>query len=207
MKTKKLNFFPRNKDWFFLNLPVSIMFFSLIYNPSLWSVFTPYSGYTAFVLLIIVLSLNPLVFLFPKQLWLKKINRHRRVIGVAVFTYAFVHVLCFVIKRGGLIETLPYMLHPVIAPGMIAFFIFFILTVTSNNISIKKLGFRRWKKIHKYVYLAEVCLLLHLVLLGNNPKLLGPYPRFLGLLGLVPIIALQLIRKYKQKKENSNPPF
>lgn len=180
----------KNYGWIALNLPALLMLMILIYNPNLWKFLTPYTGYAALSLLILVLSLNPLQTFLPTSVFIKKINKHRRQTGVAVFSYAVIHFFCFFIKREySLSETFYYFLHPAILPAAIALFIFGILALTSNNYFVKKMGFIQWKKLHKTVYIAEGLVFMHMILLGNI---------LYACIAFVPLVGLQLIRKRKK---------
>ena len=187
--------FKKNISWILLNLPALIMFIALCINPRLWEPLTPYTGYISLGLLVIVLALNPLQNMIPTSIFIKKINRFRRQIGVAVLSYALVHVLCFYIKRDGLMDFLHYFLHPAIIPGLLALAIFIPLALTSTNSSVKKLGFVKWKKLHKFVYLAEWLLVLHLFFVGSF--------MYAGLI-FTPLMVLQYLRRRKRKHQLRN---
>ncbi|AIK96079.1 ferric reductase-like transmembrane domain-containing protein [Candidatus Odyssella acanthamoebae] len=117
----------------------------------------------------------------------KKINRYRREIGVACFSYSVVHLVCFIVKRGSLSETLKFIFHPALTSVfLVAFPIFFLLTITSNNTSIKKMGFLKWKKLHNKIYIAELAVFIHLYMVGAVQ---------LAFLTLIPLATLQCIRK------------
>ena len=143
-------------------------------------------------LLVLTLSLNPLQYLFPRSTFLKKINHHRRILGVACFSYAAVHVFCFIIKRGSLAATFRFLLHPALLPGAIAFIIFLALALTSNNYSVKEMGFLNWKKLHKTVYIAEALIFIHMLFLS---------PR-VGFLVFIPLVTLQLIRRRGKRNQS-----
>ena len=157
-------FFSKNRNWILLNFPALFMALGLIINKSLYHDFIIYSGYIAISLLAIVLALNPLIVIFKSNIFLKKINKHRRIIGVAVFTYASLHFLCYLVKKGGVINALSWLFHPILLPGFIAFIIFAILAITSNNLSIRILAITRWRKLHKLVYFGEFFVIVHLLL-------------------------------------------
>ncbi len=57
-----------------------------------------------------------------------------------------------------------WLFHPILLPGFIAFIIFAILAITSNNVSIRILAITRWRKLHKLVYLGEFFVIVHLLL-------------------------------------------
>lgn len=162
----------------------------LLINPQNWKVLTSYSGYSSVGFLIAVLSLNPLKKLIPKWLLITYLNRYRRELGVAAFSYATVHFLCFIIKRGGILETLPYAIHPAIAPVLlVAYPIFFLLAISSNQYSIKKLTFLKWKRLHSKVYFAECAIILHMILMGQ---------KLWASVLFIPLLILQFWRKRKE---------
>jgi sulfoxide reductase heme-binding subunit YedZ len=154
-------YFSKNKDWIILNLPCFVMFATLIMSTQYSKDIFLYSGYIAAILLIFLLSLNPFIRRFNID-FLRKVNRYRRIIGVAVFSYASLHVMCYIAKKGISISAL--LKSPVLSFGALAFIILIPLAITSNNFSIKKLTLPTWRKLHKYVYLAEGALFLHLAL-------------------------------------------
>lgn len=102
-KTKAIKndgqWFRRHQTWIILNTPAMVMCAMLVYSTPLWKELTFYSGYFAVALLVVIFSLNPLQSFVPTSVFIKKMNRYRRPIGVAVFTYVAVHSLCFLIKR------------------------------------------------------------------------------------------------------------
>ncbi len=182
----------KNYTWMILNLPALIMFVFLEIHPPFWKEITFFSGYFALAFLVVVLSLNPLQTLFPTSVFIKQVNKYRRQIGVAVFSYAVIHFLCFLTKREFDIgATLKYFFHPALIPAVIALVIFGLLALTSNNYAVKKLGFVKWKKLHKFVYIAEALIFIHMFILGA---------RLYAFLIFVPLVMLQILRKIKKKK-------
>ena len=162
----------------------------LVIDPKNWKVLTSYSGYFAVGFLITTLSLNPLKKLFPRWMLITKLNRYRREFGVAVFSFATIHLICFIIKRGGVMKTLPFAFHPAIGPVLlVAYPIFFLLAISSNQYSIKKLTFPKWKKLHKIVYCAEGAIVLHMVLVGQ---------KLWAAIIFVPLVFLQTLRIRKK---------
>lgn len=138
-----------------------------------------------------LLMLNPLRSLFATSKILRAFNKHRRILGVATFNYAFLHIICFFIKRGGIMESLKWIKHPVILPGFIAFLIFIPLALTSNKFSLKRLKFPQWKKLHTKAYIAEWGIFLHMILRGGDTAVYA-------LLFFIPLFVLQGIRRYKR---------
>ena len=60
------------------------------------------------------------------------------------------------------------MTRPFIAVGMTAFFLMIPLAITSTNKMLKRLGGKRWNKLHKLVYAAGVAGTLHYWLLVKS---------------------------------------
>ncbi len=118
----------------------------------------------------IALLIGPLARLFPRRNYV----RHRRTFGVLGFTFIIIHTMAviaflFNFDIGGLVfERNPYA-NPIIF-GLLAFYIYIPLYLTSTDWATRKLGFRKWKAIHRLVYIAWILSVLHFVQI--NPKLL-----------------------------------
>jgi sulfoxide reductase heme-binding subunit YedZ len=117
------------------------------------------------VLLAVVLTFTPLRVLFPKWGISQALNRHRRLVGVSAFVYATLHVTAHVLYEGGfgvIGETFNTALKkPFQLTGLIAFTILFILAVTSLHAFVRWLGGKRWKNLHRLVYLAAGLVVYH----------------------------------------------
>jgi sulfoxide reductase heme-binding subunit YedZ len=88
---------------------------------------------------------------------------------------------------GGFLQGLVYFLHPAIIPAFfIAFPIMLMLAVTSNNYSVKKLSFSKWKRLHKTVYIAEFAIMVHMALMGSLRLMLFLF---------IPLCFLQFMRR------------
>ncbi|PVA07888.1 protein-methionine-sulfoxide reductase heme-binding subunit MsrQ [Thalassorhabdomicrobium marinisediminis] len=81
--------------------------------------------------------------------------KFRRTLGVLSFVYVVVHLGIWV----GLDMSLRWgqmwadiLKRPYITIGMVAFVLMIPLAVTSNNLSIRKMGGAAWRKMHKAVY-------------------------------------------------------
>ncbi|MBS0629763.1 MAG: ferric reductase-like transmembrane domain-containing protein [Verrucomicrobia bacterium] len=150
-------------------------------------------GYTAVALLAICLVSAPLHKMFSASKILSVLHRHQRETGLASFFYALVHATSYFIEkriRIGEYEWI-YLLHPVIIPGWIALAILLALAVTSNQFSIKKLTYKKWKNLHRAVYIAEGAVFFHMVFQGGQILLWG-------CLIFIPLFIAQSIR-WKKK--------
>lgn len=116
-------------------------------------------GQGALVLLLCTLSLTPLTRMTR---W-KGFSVIRRQLGLWTFSYGVLHLLCYLLFILGLNWTAlgeDLQKRPYIIVGALALLILLALAVTSNRLAMRKLG-KRWKPLHKGVYLVLVLVLLH----------------------------------------------
>ncbi len=144
-------------------------------------------GFTAAVLLALVLTFSPLRIFWPKSALVRALNRHRRLVGVSVFVYASLHLTMHFIYEGGFGTFATDWKKPFIAFGLGAFAILLVLAVTSINPFVRRLGGRRWKNLHRLVYLAAGLVVWHQIL----ARKLFP-PQVVWIFG--PLILLEIAR-------------
>jgi sulfoxide reductase heme-binding subunit YedZ len=120
-------------------------------------------GFTAAVLLAVVLVLSPLRVLLPGWRAARLVQRHRRFIGVSVFVYAAMHVVMHFIYEGGFGTFRADWQKPFILVGLVAFAILLVLAATSVDAAVRWLGAARWKWLHRLVYVAAVLVMYHQV--------------------------------------------
>ena len=118
-------------------------------------------GFIACVLLAAVLALTPLRVLFPRWGVAQALNRHRRLIGVAAFFYALIHLSCQFLHEAGWPTFFTDIRKPFLFLGMLAFLILLLLAVTSFHFMVRWLGGRRWKNIHRLAYVAAPVAAFH----------------------------------------------
>lgn len=119
------------------------------------------TGYTALLLLIISLAVTPVRKLIPKLTWLIKF---RRLLGLFAFFYGTVHMLAWVALYSGFnVQQMADDLtkRRFIWIGMITYLLLVPLAATSTNWSIRKLGGKRWARLHSLVYVASICGIVH----------------------------------------------
>jgi ferredoxin-NADP reductase/DMSO/TMAO reductase YedYZ heme-binding membrane subunit len=145
------------------------------------------SGEIAIWILGAVLSLSPLRTLFPTSKIVGALNRHRRALGVTAFIYALLHVNLNFIYQGGIQSYLASISEPFFLAGTYGFLILLLLTATSNDWSVRELGFAFWKWIHRFVYLAALVLFYHQ---GSANK--GNWGMAVTL--FIPVTTLQVLR-------------
>lgn len=83
--------------------------------------------------------------------------KFRRALGVLAFTYVALHLAVWVVLDMSLLWGQMWAdiwKRPYITVGMASFVVLLPLVVTSNNLSLRKLGAGTWRKLHKLTYLA-----------------------------------------------------
>jgi sulfoxide reductase heme-binding subunit YedZ len=119
------------------------------------------TGLATLRLLIITLAITPLRKLIPKLGWLV---RFRRLLGLFAFFYGTLHLLTYVALYSGFdlnAIAADIVKRRFITMGVAAWLLLLPLAATSTNWSIRKLGGKRWNRLHKLVYLAAVCGVIH----------------------------------------------
>ncbi len=92
-----------------------------------------------------------------------RIAPYRRTLGLWTFAYALLHFATYAVLDLGLdFAALGEDLRerPYIAVGFTAFTILAVLAATSNRGAVRRLG-RRWRKLHRMVYVAALLGVLH----------------------------------------------
>lgn len=121
---------------------------------------THHTGWFSLLFLIITLSVTPLRRLTG---W-HKVIQYRRMLGLFAAFYAVLHFsIWFVLDK---FFSVPEMLadvvkRPFITAGMVGFVLMLPLTVTSTAGMIRRLGGRRWQKLHRLVYVIGIAVVLH----------------------------------------------
>lgn len=118
-----------------------------------------WSGAISVALVLLALAATPARRIFRGQPWPRWLIRNRRYLGVASFGYAVVHLLLWLrgVTRESFLESF---VEFAILVGWISFLIYVLLTLTSNDYSVRRLG-PWWKHLHWWVYPATVLALLH----------------------------------------------
>ena len=118
------------------------------------------TGLWALRLLLLTLAVTPLCRISGISAWV----RLRRMIGLYSFFYALLHFTTYALLDHGLDpgSMLDDVLkRPYITFGFSAFLLLIPLAVTSSNRAMRRLGGRRWKRLHRLVYLCGLGGVLH----------------------------------------------
>lgn len=125
------------------------------------------TGMLTLIFLMITLALTPARKVTGAN-WLVKF---RRMLGLYAFFYGTLHLITyFWFDRFFNLRSVvsDVMQRPFIAIGMTAFFLMVPLAITSTNQMIKRLGGKRWAKLHRLVYLAGIAGVVHFWLLVKS---------------------------------------
>ncbi|MFH1785505.1 MAG: ferric reductase-like transmembrane domain-containing protein [Candidatus Micrarchaeota archaeon] len=144
---------------------VLLGFYETMNSESTTVAFVRFSALAAYLLLCITLLIGPLVTLWPKEF--AQIVEPRRAIGIASFVFVLLHVFLsmahyFSWDINGIFSV------PPMAIGTVALILLFLLTITSCDFAIKKLGAVWWKRIQQFNYLAFILVTIHFVMKANG---------------------------------------
>jgi methionine sulfoxide reductase heme-binding subunit len=119
-------------------------------------------GLWALRFLIASLAITPL-----RQLAGVNFLRYRRALGLLAFYYALLHLTTYLVLDQGLdfdAVLADILKRLYITIGMACFVVLLPLAVTSNNLTIRRLGGKAWQRLHRFVYVAAILAVLHFLL-------------------------------------------
>ena len=119
------------------------------------------TGEDALLMLLASLAITPIRRLTG---W-NRLQAVRRLVGVWAFVYGVAHFCIYVAldqvgDAAAIVEDIAT--RPFITMGMLTLTILFVLTVTSTNGMMRRLG-RNWQRLHRLVYVAVVAGVIHFV--------------------------------------------
>ncbi|MEO1639003.1 MAG: protein-methionine-sulfoxide reductase heme-binding subunit MsrQ [Pseudomonadota bacterium] len=122
-------------------------------------------GEVALILMVVGLMVTPL------RNWLGvNLLKFRRAIGVTAFFFVLAHFLVFAILDVQSLERVwtETVKRPYVTVGMLSFLMLIPLAVTSNNVSVRKMGAASWRQLHKLTYPAAILGALHYLWLARG---------------------------------------
>lgn len=156
-----------------------------------------YYGFLSLFYLYLALLAGPFCYTFNAFPYRGQFLKARRALGVCAFYFAYLHTtitLFFMLGGVGGLTYLDGQELGAVLTGFIALFIMLVLTITSFDFAVDKLTFRKWKLIHRLVYLAGILVLVHVLLIGiHYSSLSGLIPQ-ITLLALVFLLLLEAPR-------------
>lgn len=142
------------------------------------------TGDWALRFLCLVLAVTPL----RQALGLTALARFRRMLGLYVFFYAMLHLLCYAWFDMGLdwaeiVQDIPK--RPFILVGFVALLLLALLAATSPQAVLRAMGGRRWQRLHRLVYAVVPLVLLHFFWLRAGKNHFAEVAVYAAILGLL----------------------
>jgi len=125
------------------------------------------TGMLALVFLSVTVAITPLRRIFG----VNSLIKFRRMLGLFAFFYGFLHLVTYVwfdrqFDVAGTIKDVAQ--RPFILVGMTAFLLMLPLAITSTNRMVKRLGGKRWARLHSLVYVAAILGAVHFWMLVKS---------------------------------------
>jgi methionine sulfoxide reductase heme-binding subunit len=125
------------------------------------------TGMLTLVFLSLTVAITPLRQIFR----LNSLVKFRRMLGLFAFFYGTLHLLTYVWfdRLFNFVSVAQDVAQrPFIQVGMTAFLLMVPLAITSTSKMVKRLGGKRWAKLHRLVYLAAVAGVVHFWMLVKS---------------------------------------
>ncbi len=163
---------------------------------------------TAVFFLYLTLLATPLIQTFPRLPFAGTYIQARRSLGLSAFYFALLHGVLALFGQLGGVEGILFLNRKyllALSLSGIALFFLLLMSVTSYDYAIQKIGYKNWKRLHRIVYIAALLILLHALMLGSHFQNLSRLIPQLILLAVFFLLFLQSLRvdRYLQKKYRS----
>ncbi|HXQ72089.1 MAG TPA: protein-methionine-sulfoxide reductase heme-binding subunit MsrQ [Pyrinomonadaceae bacterium] len=155
--------FPKTVVFINSLIPLLLLLLDLYRNrvgPNPLEFATRTTGMLTLIFLCLTLAITPLRKIFG----INSLVKFRRMLGLFAFFYGSLHLLTYVWfdRQFKLLSTIQDVAQrPFILFGMTAFVLMLPLALTSTNRMVKRLGGKRWARLHRLVYLAGIAGVIH----------------------------------------------
>jgi DMSO/TMAO reductase YedYZ heme-binding membrane subunit len=148
-----------------------------------------YYGLTALFMVFLVLIPGMVSVYFPRFALNELLIYSRRAIGLSTFFFALFHsIIDYLYSLSGSIQFIYFLsedkLFSIIF-SIIAFFVIFLMAITSFDKVVAWMGYKKWKFLHRFIYPAAILILFHTFMIGAHftyPR--APLPFFVICLAL-----------------------
>jgi sulfoxide reductase heme-binding subunit YedZ len=179
--------------WIVCLWPLGVLIWGAVTNnlgPDPTARITFSTGATTLNLLTISLAITPVRRIVKPLGW---IGPWRKIFGLFAFFYATLHLFTWIalytaFNPQAMISDI--VKRRFITMGMVAWLLLLPLAATSFNWAIRKMGGKRWRRLHQLVYVAAVCGIIH-YWWQVKPGVLSPMTNTIilaGLLGARPVL-------------------
>jgi len=154
--------------------------------------------------IILALMLTPLTMLLPRLGALTWLARRRRALGVAAFLYSLLHLAFYLAEMETVRNVLAEFWALGIWTGWAALLLMVPLALTSNDAALRRLR-AGWRRLHRLAYPAAIVVLVHWIVVHNEP---GEALLHFAPLALLEIyrLARLLVRASASAKSHSSQP-
>ncbi len=177
--------------WAVLVLPFLWLINSFRDGDLVYGEFIHGSGEFSARLLLLSLAITPLRLFFCDSNWPNWLLHRRRYFGVAAFMYAALHTVVYLDRKIGAGLVLQEAAEFSMWTGWLALTILVPLAATSNDASVQRLR-RRWKKLHRWVYLAALLTFIHWIFVA--------FSFVPGLIHFLVLLVLESYRIWKRRQ-------
>jgi sulfoxide reductase heme-binding subunit YedZ len=165
------------------------------------------TGLATLVLLLCTLAVTPL----RRLSGVAELVRVRRLVGLFAFFYASLHAFSYFVFDQALSASeiaKDVAEHPWVTVGFTAWVLLLPLALTSTNGWIRRLGGRRWARLHRLIYPIAVLGVLHFLWLvkkdHREPLLYGA--ALVGLLGLRVLVRRPIVKRPSRRIQTPDLP-
>jgi len=186
-------------------VPLVLLFWDLYHKrvgPNPLQFATTTTGMLTLIFLSLTVAITPLRRIFG----INSLVKIRRMLGLFAFFYGALHLLTYIwfdrlfnfLSVGQDVVRRPFILA-----GMIAFLLMVPLAITSTNKMVKRLGGKRWAKLHRLVYLSAIAGVVHFWMLVKSDTSL---PLTFGFIVLV-LLGYRLLTRYVPAQQSNSSLF
>ncbi len=151
-------------------IPITLLLWDLYRNrvgPNPLEFATRTTGMLTLIFLCLTLAVTPLRKIFG----INSLVKFRRMLGLFAFFYGSLHLLTYVwfdrqFKLLSVVQDVAQ--RPFILAGMTAFVLTVPLALTSTARMVKRLGGKRWARLHRLVYLSAIAGVVHFWMLVKS---------------------------------------
>jgi sulfoxide reductase heme-binding subunit YedZ len=186
-------------------VPLALLFWDLYHKrvgPNPLQFATTTTGILTLIFLSLTIAITPLRKIFG----INSLVKLRRMLGLFAFFYGALHLLTYIwfdrlfnfISVGQDVVKRPFILA-----GMLAFLLMVPLAITSTDKMVKRLGGKRWAKLHRLVYLSAIAGVVHFWMLVKSDTRL---PLTFGFIVLF-LLGYRLLMKYMPAQQPNTSLF
>lgn len=158
------------------------------------------TGVLTLIFVFLTLAVTPMRRIFG---W-NDLIKLRRMLGLFTFFYACIHLTTYVVFDRGLDAAgtaADVIQRPFIALGMLAFLMLVPLAATSTNKMVKRLGGKRWARLHLLTYVVAVLGVIHFWMIVKSDVF---YPAMFAAI-LAALFGYRIYKKFKPAAAPATP--